>query len=251
MPTAPDTPHTLDASTADWTQTFVRFSPTHLVTDALLLLCTVAIVIAGRRATRLGHERRFRLGWSFFVCATNVVQAVWFFLPQHFRADESFPLHLCDVLGLLAGVALLARHRTPRVLTVFCGLVFTTQAFVTPTLQFGPAFPRFWLFWLTHWQIVTTAIYILAVERYRPDWAGYRVAWVWMFGYFAVIAALDAVTGWNYGFLGQDQAGKVTIASALGPYPWRLVMIAVVASPALALVPLVAMCFPRAKPADA
>jgi uncharacterized membrane protein YwaF len=44
----------------------------------------------------------------------------------------------------------------------------------------------------------------------------------------AVLVALDAITGWNYGFVGPSLPTQKNILDFLGPYPLRLLWMALI-----------------------
>jgi hypothetical integral membrane protein (TIGR02206 family) len=189
---------------------------------------------------RLDSSRQFHLDRSlgFIFLIAWFLMNIWWLLPRNFNPQESWPLHLCDISAIIAPVALLSNRRWPRALLYFWGIGLNTQGFITPLLKEGPAHLEFWLFWLNHWIVVGTAIYDVAARGFRPTWRDYAIA---VFGsgiYLAVVLPIDIAFGWNYGYLGKSKPNRSTVIDVLGPWPWRVVIIAVLACAVMALLML-------------
>jgi hypothetical integral membrane protein (TIGR02206 family) len=125
--------------------------------------------------------------------------------------------------GILAIPALLTRSRLLRTIIYYWAIGLTTQAFITPTLGYGPIHLRFWLFWLSHLTVTGTAVYFIAAEGYRPTWRDFGVSTLVILAYGAIVVPLDIAFGFNYGFAGKgNDLGTRTLLDFLGPWPWRL-----------------------------
>jgi hypothetical integral membrane protein (TIGR02206 family) len=212
---------------------FHAFTLAHLVT---VLGCVALIALAAglgrqyQKSANLGAEARWRkmLGW--LCLAIYFTYLGWLLLPQNFDWQESLPLQFCD-MGMLVGAgALLTRARWLRGLLYFWLMVFTLQAFITPTLQKGAATPDFWLFWGAHAAIANAAIYDLVVGQFRPTLADALRSYVISFFYAALLLVVDNLTGWNYGFVGPLKPSTPTLVDALGDYPLRVVWMVLIAA---------------------
>lgn len=146
-------------------------------------------------------------------------------LPSRFRLDNSLPLHLCDVAGLLAPVALLTLWRPLRAVLFFWAIGLSTQAFFTPVLREGCARTDFWLFWIGHIQIVGSAFYDVFALRYRPKFRDFAIGLAANILYFALVLPVDLALSVNYGYVGNTKPDQPTIIDKLGPWPLRLVWI--------------------------
>ncbi|MEM9166324.1 MAG: TIGR02206 family membrane protein [Planctomycetota bacterium] len=145
-----------------------------------------------------------------------------------FRGDSSerWPLHLCDLAGMLVVATFLMP--TPRLLAMayFWGVSLSSLAFIIPVLRVGPASVEFWSFWLSHWAIVGGAVYLALVERYRPTlrdavWtAGVTV------GVGLVLIPVNMRLGTNFMYVGE--AGGPTAFLGSWPLP-RLPLLALAA----------------------
>lgn len=232
-------------------QTFRPFSATHVAVVAALVV-TVSGLVALRRAwrdkPRAAGLDRFLAVLGFLVFA---VVNTWPLLPQHFDVSWSLPIHVCDVTTLYVPFALLTRWATPRALVYFWGLGLSSQGFITPDLQDGPAKAGFWMFWLAHFSVVVSALYDVLARGYRPTWRDYRIALGIGLVYIVALLVLDVLLGVNYGYVGPAKPGQPTIVDALGLWPWRVPVIVALGAGAMALLMVPWEIARRRRPAPA
>ncbi|MBS0198148.1 MAG: TIGR02206 family membrane protein [Planctomycetes bacterium] len=216
-------------------QAFLAFSPMHAVTVAVCVCVIAAFCFAGRRAGLA--EPRVRMAWVIWVYVLQTANVVYFALPPRLSLGVSLPLHFCDLAGWFAAVALHLgdRARWLRTTLFYWGLCMCTQAFVTPTLHEGPGTLRFWLFWGSHTQIIGSALYEVIVLKYRPSWRDFRTVVVVNAVYAALILPFDALTGFNYGYIGPTAPDAPTLVDKLGPWPLRVVWMWAIVHAAFAL----------------
>jgi hypothetical integral membrane protein (TIGR02206 family) len=189
---------------------------------AVFAVGAVVVVAAGRR---YGTTAPVRWGCRVVAAVMLAVQLgviVHSNLPSQFGLDHSLPLHLSDLVVLVAAYALWTYGQRTFALTYYWGLVLSVQALFSPALS-GPDFPgkEFLAFWSLHLFVVWTAIYLTWGVGLRPAWRDYRLVVVVSFGWAAVAMVVNWLTGANYGFLNR----KPTIGSVLdvlGPWPWYL-----------------------------
>jgi len=219
-------------------ESFRAFTPTHAAVIVTFLAVTGALVFARRR---LGDEKRraaFDRALGVLAALIYVVVNAWPLRPKHFSLEWSLPLHVCDITTLVVPVALLTRSRHARALVYFWGIGLSTQGFITPDLRDGPARIGFWMFWLAHFSVVGGAVYEVAARGYRPTWRDYRFAAAAGLMYVALVLPLDVLLGVNYGYVGPAMPGQPSIVDALGPWPYRVGVMIVLAAAATALLML-------------
>lgn len=208
---------------------FQSGSVVHLIAVALCVAAAATACALGRRwrSARPQTERRLRLAWAVFTLLTQAFIIVWWLLPANFSWRVSLPLHICDVTAVLAAAAMITRRRWVWSVVYFWGIGLSLVAFITPVLTEGPAHVHFYLFWLTHLEIVGSALYLVVVMGYRPAWRDWRIALALLAGYYALVVPVNAILGTYYGYVGPG-ASK---ADVLGPWPRRaLVMFALQAA---------------------
>jgi len=185
----------------------------------VLVICACLTVVA------LGvlRRRRLRRQLAGLVIGFWVVMQTWYFLPGYYVGHDSWPLHVCDLANVIGPIALLTRARWARAVLVFWGIGLTTQSFITPVLDVGPADPRFWLFWLNHSFVLLMALHEVVNEGYRPTRRDLATVIGVSFVYVVAVFAVNLATGWNYGFVGPARPESPTLVDVLGPWPLRVV----------------------------
>lgn len=167
------------------------------------------------------------LGWS--IAAIWIAYNIYYFSPQVFNWSVSLPLHVCDILGPISAVALVARNKWAQSILAISAVPFAIQAVLTPTGVQDPSAPRFWLYWLLHAGILTAFTFNLFVYRFRPAlhdlWFNFKL----LTAYIAVILPLNILLDWNYGYIGQNKPGEVTALDLFGTWPLRIVPMVIIA----------------------
>jgi hypothetical integral membrane protein (TIGR02206 family) len=210
---------------AGWPHNFHPYSVTHLCVVAAFAAMVSAMIAMRRQEAVADDPPKRRLmdksvGWMGLAAATFVQGAtLW---PTRFFYQTALPLHICDIVMFVAPLALLLRWRKLRSIAYFWGLGLSSLSFIWPDLHFGPVDFQFWVFWAGHATIVGTALYDVTGRGFRPTWVDWRTA-VW-FGivYAAVIFPFDAIFHLNYGYIGRTYLGQMTPFDLLGPWPWRV-----------------------------
>jgi len=200
--------------------------------DRLVPLLAVAFVIGlvllvSRRLPQALITRSAR------ILAVSVVAAEfsWWgynFYIGNWQAQYNLPLHLCEAGAFLLAGALWLRRRLLVEISYFWGLGGTLPGLFTPVLPVK--FPNFEYFqyYVEHGLIVLGSLFLVVVMGLRPARGAVGRAAVFTACYAAVVGVIDYFTGGNYLFLRQiPPVGS--IFSYLGPWPWYIGSISVVA----------------------
>lgn len=208
--------------------TFESFTPFHYITAGGLIALMAAASILGRRWRGTNKELRLRYAWAWFTIAWQIVSVAYWAWPTRFTLEESFPLHLCDVAAWVAPLALLTQRRTLRAILYFWAIGLSTQAFFTPVLDEGLWHPNFWFFWVGHTQIVGAAVYDVVALGYRPCFRDLIIGVLANLAFAAVVMPVNLLLDVNYGYIGNKEPHRPTLITRLGPWPLRLVWIALI-----------------------
>ena len=204
---------------------FAPYSGLHLVSVLACFAVIAGLVVIGRHLSPPA-EKQLRWGLAIFALTVWVVYNIaWNWNGIDFRFG--LPLHICDVSEVLAPLALVTQNRWLRATLYFWAMALTTQAFIQPTLTFGPASILFWCFWIAHTIILGYAIYDLVVLHFRPDWSDYRRAATVSLAYVALILPINLALDANYAYIG-NPSPPVAIPpfiTALGPWPGRVIIV--------------------------
>ena len=204
--------------------TFREITPLlHFLMILLVIGLSVFVSIAGTQATRQNRQKQFSTGFGISLLCIWVIYNIYYFLPINFKPALSLPLHMCDVLTVVAVFSLIKPNRKTSAILYFCALALAGQAIITPVGNQNPAVLRFWLFWFLHAGLIAASVYDLVVRKYRPVFKDYLFAVAGVLLYIVIILPIDIIFGWNYGYIGNQPSGSATI-EALGAWPQRLVL---------------------------
>lgn len=212
---------------------FRPFGPEHLGAVGGIVLAGIATVALGRRLDERGRAK-MSLGFAAALIAYAGVAYARKLFGGNFQWENSLPLHLCDWVLALCVIGLLRAGAWARELAYFWGLAGSIHGLVTPDLRVNfPQWGFFQFFW-GHGGVVLAVVYLLGVCRFRPRPGGVWRAFLALNVYAAIVGTLDAIFGWNYGYLCRV-AGHPSLLDHLGPMPWRLVAMEGIALASFAL----------------
>ncbi len=217
---------------------FVLFGPTHLAALAVVLLVNVALFFWKNPSE--AARRRFRYGLAALLIADEALLHVWHAIHGSWSPQTMLPFHLCAVMVYASSVMLVTKNRSIYEVCYFFGIAGAAQALLTPD-QGVYNFPhwRFIQVFLSHGCIVTAAMYMTVVEGYRPTWRSFGRAWLLLHGYAVLILGLNFAIGSNYLFINRppDTPSLIDVlVQVLGPWPWYLIGLEVLAVLFMALV---------------
>jgi len=140
----------------------------------------------------------------------------------------SLPLHLCEAGCFLLAAALWWRARFAFEISYFWGLGGTLPGLFTPDIPGHFPQPVFFQYYTEHGLIVLGALYLVVALRMRPARrAVLRVSVVT--GLYAVaVGVVDYFTQGNYLFLRNIPPTR-TFLDYMGPWPWYILTLAVLA----------------------
>lgn len=222
------------------------FTSTHHA--IVLVVCaalTAGVLWYGRRGTRPQALARRYLALAGI--GVWLASGVFYSIPPQLKPYESLPIQACDILALIAPLALIRPTRLLRAMVYFGAFGLTLQAFLTPVIDTGPDTLKFYIFWSLHLSIILCALFDLVVGGYRPTgrdllraiaaWAVYAVGMI----------VLNYPTGWYYGYLGPEIPPNAanTILKYLGPWPIRPLSMMLLATTLFVLLWLPWVIFPQ------
>lgn len=208
---------------------------THLLTVTGLVVAIAAMCWVGLRVRGTPDERRYGLALSIGVWALWFGYQGYDIATRGFGPSHGLPLQLSDVTAAVAGIVFVVPHRKLQSLAYFLGLALGSQAVITPDQAGGPGTLSYWAFWLYHLFVVGAGIYVIVVQRFRPEWRDLRFALLFGLAYVAIVFTIDAVFDLNYGYLGRHTPSRPTLLDVLGPWPLRVVFMVLLASAVMTL----------------
>jgi len=151
---------------------------------------------------------------------------------------------MCSVLVFLSAVMLLNRRFLLFELVYFWGIAGATQALLTPDIGiYGFPLYRFFQAFLSHGAIATAAVYMAAVERFRPTFKSVVRVFIIENIYAVVVGLINALIGSNYLFISRKPE-TASLLDVLPAWPWYIL---VMEGMAVVLLLLLYLPFVRAK----
>ena len=221
----------------NWLTCFHAGSVIHALVIVSLVAINLKVVRYGRGKgvdDQKISDKRFATG-MFIVCLLVFLRDL---RPDRLGWEHSLPLHLCDITGFVAVIALRTRDPIARCILHYWGLILSSQAFLFPVVQSGPIHVDFWLYWVDHGGIIVAAIYDVMVRGYQPTWQTWRMSALLLAAYTLIMTPFDKLMHVNYGFLGETSDAIRSGVTAFGPWPQRIPALWLTAIAAMALLQL-------------
>ncbi|MBD7985895.1 TIGR02206 family membrane protein [Sporosarcina sp. Sa2YVA2] len=208
---------------------FVMFSTVHLVALSVFL-AAVILLYRYRKKLRVApiNAKRFERIAAISLFVIDGLYYLWMIQTDRWGLASSLPLELCSI-SLLATILLLwtgNRHFIDFVL--FAGIGGAFQAMLTPDLDMNFPHFRFFHFFFTHAGIILTGLYYVWVRGYKPTFKSVVKAFIIINALVPAIMIVNWLVDGNYMFL-QMKPVNGSLLDFLGPYPWYLLSLEVVA----------------------
>lgn len=205
--------------------TFHAFNAQHLIT---LVIITGVCVLAAWKA-RAGRIRKI-VGW-LIGCLLLSYAAVLYIqqaLVKALSVQYSLPLELCNLVLIACVFSLFRPNQFLTEIAYFWGLGGVLQATLTPDLARGfPSWDFTFFFW-SHGVTLVAILFLVSGRGFRPRRGSVLRMMLALNAYGLIIGILDAIAGWNYGYLCSKPA-ETSLLDVLGPWPWYLVSLELIA----------------------
>lgn len=197
-----------------------QLSVEHLVVLAL----TAAAIVVAIRAPRAIPPKALAvaIGGAFAIeFAVRATDGSW-------NWGFDLPLHLSDVVALLAPVALWTRKPLLVEVLYFWALTASLQAVLTPDLHQTVPSVFFFTYFVTHSGAVVAACLLVFGLRQCPRPGAVRRVFAVTLGMAAVAGVGDLLTSGNYMYL-RSKPSQASLLDQMGPWPIYIVVAAVIA----------------------
>ncbi len=201
---------------------FRAFRGSHFLA-AGAVLAIVALIVVFRLPIRSSVADPI-LRWSFaaILILNEAGLGLWRAGHGLWTLQDSLPLHLCGVSVVLVAIMLPLGSYAIFELTYFWAIGGALQGLITPDVE-GYDFPhwRFLTTFISHGLIVVANLYMIVVLGMRPTLLSLLKSLAVLNLYGALALGFNALTGSNYGFLCRKPE-QPTLYDLLGPWPWYL-----------------------------
>ncbi len=142
--------------------------------------------------------------------------------------NSSLPLYLCDVVSIVAALALITKNYKLAEVAYLWGLAGTTQGLLTPTLAYDWNTLDYYNFFLQHSGVPIAAVTLVWGMGIIPRKGAFKRIIIWSWLYMATVIAINFMIKQNYGFLSGKPAFD-TMFDYMGPYPYYLLTLQAIA----------------------
>ncbi len=189
------------------------------------VIAAVLLAARGRPGRWVDHGARVvavavvvaEVGWWLITIANGTWTVRW-----------SLPLHLCEAGCFLLAAALWWRARFAFEISYFWGLGGTLPGLFTPDIPGHFPQPIFFQYYTEHGLIVLGALYLVVALRMRPARRAVLRVSVFTGVYAVAVGVVDYFTQGNYLFLRNIPPTR-TFLDYMGPWPWYILTLTVVA----------------------
>ena len=169
----------------------------HLAALGALVLLNVYLF----RFRNLDESRRGSIRWTLalILWGNEFAWHYWHFSVGTWTIQTMLPLHLCSLLVWTGGLMLVTKNYSIYEFMYLAGIGGAIQALITPDLGiYGFPHFRFFQTFISHGLIITSAIYMTVVERYRPTWKSLLRIAIWLNIYMIIVYFINTAIGSNY-----------------------------------------------------
>jgi len=189
----------------------------HIVALTLLTLLNIFLV----RFKNAGDGTKQNIRWTLalILWGNEIAWHVWNYEVGNWTIQTMLPLQLCSILVWLGALMLVTKNYRIYEFMYLMGIGGGIQVLATPDLGiYGFPHFRFFQTFISHGLIVTSAIYMTAVEGLRPSWKSLLRVAVWMNIYVIFIYFINTAIGSNYLMI-NAKPGIPSLLDLLPPWP--------------------------------
>ena len=200
---------------------FQLFGVHHLVAIGIILSINVGLVGWGKRIPEKWRGP-IRIAMAATLLIDEAILHWWRWRIGTWTIQEMLPFHLCAVLIYLSAIVLITKNQRLYEIVYLFGLAGATQAILTPDAgEYGFAHFRFFQVFISHGLIVTTGVWLSAVEGLRPFPSSLRRVFSIGLIYMAFVGVVNWLIGSNYLFIARKPE-TASLLDVLPAWPWYI-----------------------------
>lgn len=220
---------------------FQLFSLSH-ISMVLLTLFLIGWMYIYRERIKERYKQQVKYILLVFLIVGEIFFHVWYLLHDKWDMIINLPLQLCSISLYLCAIMLLTRNYKVFEVAFFVSMIGAFIAIITPELFFGFPHMRFFQFFFVHIAIILSCFYMLWIEGFKPTFKSVIKAFITLNILAGFVFITNQIIGSNYMFLSRKPS-NVSIIDFLGPYPWYILSLEVVALTLFILLYLVVIKF--------
>lgn len=186
---------------------------------ALCFLVLLNLFLLGDRKKDEKKRRKTRWIIAIILIIDESAWHIWNIVHGTWNVQEHLPLHACSILIWLAAYMLVKKDHHIYEFAYFMGISGALQALFTPDIGiYGFPHFRFFQTFISHGLLVTSAVYLTAVEGMRPNWKSLLRVIAVANVYMIVVFGINTLIGSNYLYVNHKPIGP-TLLDALPDWP--------------------------------
>ena len=208
---------------------FEMFSIAHFAAIGALFFVIFLLFLSRKKwSIQPLNLRRLERLFALSLLIVDVFYYIWLVQAGRWNISNSLPLELCSISLLMTIFLLWTGNKHIYDFVFYAGIGGAIQAVATPVLDMGFPHSRFFHFFYTHIGIVITALYFTWVKGYRPTFKGIIKTIIALNILLPIVFAFNIFLKGNYMFLRMKPTNR-SLLDFLGPYPWYILSLEVVA----------------------
>jgi hypothetical integral membrane protein (TIGR02206 family) len=204
--------------TANYTGPAFQFlGAAHLGALGFLILLNLFLI----RFKNSGDGTKAAVRWllALIMIVNEAAWHYWTYINGLWTIQTMLPLHLCSLLVWLGAWMLMTKSYRIYQFMYLIGIAGAIQVLITPDLGiYGFPHFRFFQTFLSHGLIITAAIYMTVVEKFRPTWKSLVRVFLWTNIYALIIFFVNVYIGSNYLMI-NHKPELPSILDLLPPWP--------------------------------
>ncbi|UOQ84034.1 YwaF family protein [Gracilibacillus salinarum] len=206
---------------------FHMFSFSHLLLIAIAAGLLICLFIFKERI-RETYKRPFKYTLIVLLILGELSFHLWYLVHDRWDIQLNLPLQLCSISLYLCTIMLLTKNYKVFEVSFFVSMTGAFIAIITPELFFGFPHMRFFQFFIVHITIVIACFYMVWIEEFKPAFGSVIRAYAVLNIIAGFVFIVNQLIGSNYMFLA-EKPSNASILDFLGPYPWYILSLEVVA----------------------
>lgn len=200
-------------------------SPAHLY-SILIFVILVGLLYYFRQSSLTKQYARPLLLASLVLSEFGII--IWSIWIGNWDIRYNLPLQLCTISLYLCVYMLITKNRTVFEIVYFFGLSGALQALITPDLFYTFPHFRFIHFFIAHFSIVLSILYMVWIEKFQITFRSFVKSFITLNAIALIAIIVNFITGANYMFLARKPT-NASLIDFLGPYPWYILSLELIA----------------------
>lgn len=208
---------------------FAFYSLSHWLALIVILAVCVSFFLFKKRFRQKKNTDRVRHTLAGVLLLFDIALHVWYGTAGKWDPSWTLPLQLCSLTLILSIVMLWTKSYALFEFVYFAGIGGAVQALLTPAAILS-GFPHFtyYYFFVAHGGIIASCLLLIVSYGFRPRLSSIGKTLLYLNLLLIPVALANYFTGGNYMFVARKPSDP-SLIDYLGPWPWYLVSMELVA----------------------